>query len=107
LSAILAEIGKRSIILTLFRGGKVVEKVDGPVEGSTSATVDTLLKHFTVEVLPARIVLFDSEISEELAQEFISHQWSKSLPLLHMPQITVLPSGFDARAITYGAATQM
>jgi len=54
-------------------------------------TVDTLLKHFqTPEVMPAKIILFDSE-EEELTQAFMNHQWSKSLPFLHLPQIVSLP----------------
>lgn len=106
-SAILTEVGKKTITLSLLRGGKVVERIDGPLEESASATVDTLLKHFTTAVLPARIILYDSKDVEHLSQQFIGHQWSKSLPFLHVPQITVLPSGFDAKAVTFGAASQM
>jgi len=107
LSAIFAELGKKIITLTLFRGGKSVQTVDGVVEGTYASTVDTLLRHFTIEVLPARIILYDTEISEDLVQQFISHQWSKGLPFLHMPQISVLASGFDGRAVAFGAAAQM
>lgn len=107
LSAIFVELGKKMVTLTLFRGGKSVQAIDGAVEGTYASTVDLLLKHFTIEVLPARIILYDTEISEDLVQQFIGHQWSKSLPFLHMPQISVLPSGFDGRAVTFGAATQM
>ncbi len=107
LSAILAEIGKNQIDVTLFRGGKVTEAICGPVEESAPATVDKLLKHFTVPVLPARIILLHAEKDEKLNQQFISYPWSKSLPFLHVPQITVLPEGFDGHAVTFGAATQM
>jgi hypothetical protein len=107
LSAILADIGRKSITLTLLRGGKAVERIDGPIEDSAPATVDTLLKHFTTAVLPARLILYDAKKAEQLSQAFIGHQWSKSLPFLHVPQITVLPAGFDAKAVTFGAATQM
>ena len=107
LSAILAEVGKNQVNITLLRGGKMTEEISGPLEESAPATVDKLLKHFTVPVLPARIVLFHVEKDEKLTQQFIAYQWSKSLPFLHMPQITILPDGFDARAVTFGAATQM
>lgn len=108
LSAVLAEIGKKLITLTLVRGGKIVETVSGDIDQNTAPeTVDTLLKKFTIPVLPARIMLLDSTTSEKLAQQFIIHQWSKSLPFLHVPQITPLPSGFGAKAVTYGAANQM
>ncbi|MDP2585539.1 MAG: baseplate J/gp47 family protein, partial [Candidatus Levybacteria bacterium] len=69
-------------------------------------TVDTLLKHFNIpEILPSRIIIFNGK--EDLSQEFISHTWSKSLPFLHLPQITNLPRGFDAKAVLFGATTQM
>lgn len=107
LSAIFVELGKKTITLTLFRGGKSIQVVDGVMEGTYASTVDNLLKHFTIEVLPARIILYDTQISEDLIQQFITHQWTKSLPFLHMPQISVLDSGFDGRAVAFGAAAQM
>lgn len=107
-SAILAEIGKRYITLSLFRGGKNIESKSSPIEESIPKTVDSILKHFTsVEVLPSRMVLLNGDDAEQLAQMFITHQWSKSLPFLHVPQISVLPVGFDAKSIVFGAATQM
>lgn len=107
LSAILAEVGSKKVNLTLFRGGKVVEKVDGPIENSEAETVDNLLKHFSATVLPARIILYDVKDSDKLSQTFINHQWSKSLPFLHVPQVVSLPEGADARAVVFGAAEQM
>lgn len=108
LSAILGEISKTGVNLTLLRGGKKIEAIHGPFKEFTPAvTVDMLLRHFTVPVLPARLILFDSDSTEKLSQQFISHQWSKSLPFLHVPQIVVLPAGFDARAVAFGAAAQM
>lgn len=108
LSAIMADISKTGVTLTLLRGGKKIESVNGPFKEFTPPmTVDMLLRHFTVPVLPARLILSDSDSSEKLAQQFISHQWSKSLPFLHVPQITVLPPGFDAKAVAFGAAAQM
>lgn len=107
LSAVLVELGRKNITVSLFRGGKSVEKTEGRIELSRAATVNDLLKHFTVEVLPARIIIYDTDVSDDDAQAFISFQWSKSLPFLHMPQISVLTKNFDSRAVAYGAATQM
>lgn len=107
LSAVLAEVGHKQITLTLLRGGKTAETVQGPIAESAAESVDKLLQHFTVAVLPARIVLFNSKITDKVSQQFISHQWNKGLPFLHVPQITVLPNGFDAKAVTFGAATQL
>lgn len=107
-SAIVAEIGKYSVMLSLFRGGRLLETKTAPVENSLPETVDALLKHFTsVEVLPSRILLLNAGDDETLSQSFITYQWSKSLPFLHMPQISVLSTNFDARAAVQGAANQM
>ncbi len=107
ISAVLVEIGNTNTTLTLVRGGKNLETISGPIEESVTQTVDTQLKHFTIDVLPSRIILFHTQNSEDIAQQFISFQWSKSLPFLHMPQITVLPVDFDAKAVVAGAANQM
>lgn len=107
LSAVVAEIGDKQVSLFLLRGGKVIESISSTLMHSAPHTVDKLLSHFTVPVLPARIVLYINKPDEEANQAFISHQWSKSLPFLHVPQITVLPNGFDMRSVTFGAGQQM
>lgn len=106
ISAILIEVNKKSLTVTLVRAGKSIETKSSQIHESIPFTVDTLLKHFNVpEILPSRIIIFNGK--EDLSQEFISHTWSKSLPFLHLPQITNLPHGFDARSVLFGAATQM
>lgn len=114
LTALLAEIGKDFITISLFRAGKLIETTHKPITESPMVTVDEALKDFkNVEILPSRIILFHSVVpaeehkKDELAQQFISHQWSKSLPFLHMPQISILPYWFDGKAIVAGAATQL
>jgi len=106
ISAILAEVNKKSVTVTLVRAGKIIESKSAQIHESIPFTVDTLLKHFNIpEILPSRIIVFNGK--EDLSQEFISHTWSKSLPFLHLPQITNLPDRFDAKSVLFGAATQM
>lgn len=106
ISAVLAEVNKKNITVTLLRAGKSIETKSSEIHESIPFTVDTVLKHFNIpEILPSRIIIFNGK--EDLSQEFISHTWSKSLPFLHIPQITNLPDGFDAKAVLFGAATQM
>ena len=107
LSAILAEIDKDTITLTLFRASRIIETHSGSIENSITRTVDRLLHHFTIDVLPSRLVILDSNQDENLAQEFLAHHWSKSIPFLHVPQISLLPLGFDGKAMVYGAGEQM
>ena len=107
LSGILVEIGNDTITLSLFKAGRLLEARSAEIGESIPETADTLLKQFTTaEILPSRIILFDSG-NEKLTQEFISHKWSKELGFLHLPQVTNLPSNYDARAVLNGAANQM
>ncbi|HET9947177.1 MAG TPA: hypothetical protein VFQ63_03890 [Patescibacteria group bacterium] len=108
-SGILIELGKMSINATLFRGGRIVQSRQGPIQQDDLPTsVDNLLKFFVdVEILPSRIILFDGTNTTKLTQQFIHHHWSKTLPFLHVPQVTPLAAGFDTRAILHGTATQM
>lgn len=106
ITALLAEIGKKHITVSFVKAGRILEVKSSEIHQSASYTVDTLLKHFeTPEILPSRLIVFDA--SESLAQEFISHQWSKSLSFLHLPQIVNLNLDFDANAMLFGAAVQM
>lgn len=107
-SAILTEIGTKTVTLSLLRAGKLLETKSAALTDSPTKAVDSLLKHFEkAEVLPSRIIIFNAKNDDEISQQFIAHQWSKSLPFLHMPQISILPAGFDTKAVLYGAATQM
>jgi len=107
LSAVLADITDDSVTLSLFRAGKIVQTASGPINESVPHTVDGLLHHFTIDVLPSRIVLLNENEDSALGQEFIAHHFSKSIPFLHVPQISVLPAGFDGKAMVFGAAEQM
>lgn len=105
-SAVLAEIRKDSVNVSIVKASKIIETKSSPIHETASFTVDALLKHLeNAEILPARVIIFGG--NEELAQEFISHEWSNSLPFLHLPQVINLPSDFDARAVLVGSAMQM
>lgn len=106
-TAILCDIGKKFITISWIRGGKILETRSSEIHQSASYTVDTLLKHFqSPGNLPARVIILDSE-EDELTQEFISHQWSRSLNFLHLPQILSLPEDAIVKSVLLGAATQM
>lgn len=106
ITALLAEIGKKHITVSFVKAGRILESKSSEIHQSASYTVDTLLKHFeSPEILPSRLIVFDA--TDSLVQEFISHQWSKSLSFLHLPQIVNLSLDFDANAMLFGAAGQM
>ncbi len=106
ITAILAEIGNKYISVSLVKAGKIVETKNSEIHESASYTIDTLLKHFeSPEILPSRIIVYSSD--EEVVQELTGHQWSKSLPFLHLPQVVNLDSNFDASAMLLGTGAQM
>lgn len=105
-SAIFIDPGEKFVTVSLIRAGRIIETKVSEIHESLAFTVDSLLKHFTSsDILPSRIIVFNSD--DNIVQEFMGHQWSRSLPFLHLPQITTLPTGFDAKAVLLGAASQM
>ncbi|MBI1982126.1 MAG: baseplate J/gp47 family protein [Candidatus Levybacteria bacterium] len=107
-SAVLVEVGKKNIFVSVLRAGRLLETKKTRIEDSVSQTTDRILHHFVnYEVLPSRILIFGGEDNEKFSQEFIAHAWSKSLPFLHVPKITVLSTDFDTKAVIFGAAAQM
>ena len=106
ITAILTEVGKKYISVSLVKAGKIIETKSSEIHESPSYTIDTLLKHFeSPEILPSRIVVYSAD--EEIVQELTGHQWSKSLPFLHLPQIVNLDPSFDANAMLLGTGAQM
>lgn len=107
-SAILVEIGKKAVTVSHIRAGRVIETKTKTLEDSPAKTTDALLHSFTkAEIFPARVIIFNSDDKERLVHEFTTHNWSRQLPFLHVPQITTLSKSFDARAVLFGAAGQM
>ncbi len=106
ITAVLAEIGTKYMSVSLVKAGKIIETKSSEIHESPSYTIDTLLKHFeSPEILPSRIIVYAAE--EETVQELTGHQWSKSLPFLHLPQVVNLDSNFDANAMLLGTGAQM
>src|ERR1035437_4116288 len=106
-TAILVEMGQKYITVSFVKSGKIMESKSSEIHQSAPFTVDTLLKHFqTPDNMPPRVVIYGSD-DDDIAQEFIGHPWSKSLPFLHLPQITSFPKDASIKAMLLGAATQM
>lgn len=107
-SGILVEVGKRSLTTSVLRASKIVESREGPITHSVASTVDQLLQQIiTVEILPSKLLVSVDASDRELEKQFEQHSWTKTLPFLHDPQIHILPSNFDLKAIAAGTATQL
>lgn len=106
-TALIAEFSKDQATIYNIKGGRLVDSKTAPLSASPVKTVESLMKHLSPETpLPERIILFDGG-DESLQQDFISHKWDKSLNFLHVPQVSSLPSNYDARAVLSGAGSQM
>jgi len=106
-TALIAEFDRKRVIIYNLIAGKIVDSKSAPLSASPVKTVESLMKNLdSTTPLPERIILFDGG-DESLQQDFISHKWDESLNFLHVPQVTTLPSNYDARAVLNGAGSQM
>ena len=98
--------------ITLVRLGKI----DGTqlVQKSSHLADDVVegLSRFSeVDMLPSRMLLYDSGIDlEEVKQLLLAHPWQspqKHLPFLHFPKVEILPSDFSIRAIALSGGSEV
>lgn len=108
-SALIAEIGKKHVSVSLSKAGNILKTKTAVIHTSPVETVDTVLKTFTeFEILPPRLIIYNGNNVDELTQSFITHRWSKSIPFVHhVPQVSVLEKEFDVNAVVAGAAEQL
>ncbi len=107
-SAVFVEVAKDEVFAYLVRGGKIVQVKSGNVEETVLLTTENLLQKIdAVDALPSKIILLDYKNVDSVEQEFLSHQWSKDIPFLHIPQVVVLEKGFENEATINGVAAQM
>jgi hypothetical protein len=107
-SGIFIEVTSDKILSYVVRGGKIIEDQQAEIQGSIIKTAEKLLASFkSVDVLPSKIILLDHKDASLVQQEFLSHQWPKDIPFLHIPQVMILERGFENEAIINGVATQM
>lgn len=110
LTAILLEIDGPQGILTMYRAGKNLGTVEIKVTASEIVgEIEKALKQFSqVEVLPSRIIIFDSRGNlEALSEKITAHPWTKAHAFLHFPKVEVLPSENVVKAIAIAGALEM
>lgn len=109
-TALLIGLEEKSLTLTLVKAGriegtKVVEKKEGI---TFPEQIEQGLEGFSVEILPSRILLYDTdEDLEKLKRDLLSHRFSEKLPFLHLPKIEILDKDFDIRALALTSGAQM
>lgn len=112
LTAILLGFWAQTLDVTLVRLGKP----DGMVEVARSQSltddvVEGLSRFPKVDMLPSRMLLYDSGIDlEEIKQLLLSYPWlspTKKFGFLHFPKVEILPSDFTVRAIALAGGSEV
>lgn len=112
LTAILLGFWAQTLDMTLVRLGKP----DGMVEVARSPSltddvVEGLSRFPKVDMLPSRMLLYDSGIDlEEIKQLLLSYPWlspTKKFGFLHFPKVEILPSDFTVRAIALAGGSEV
>lgn len=108
LSAIFIEVSERQVSVYVVRSGNIIEVKQAPIADSIEKLVEKLLASVSsLQVLPSKIILLNNAKAEHIQQKFLSHHWTKDLPFMHLPQVSILERGFEREAIVQGVANQM
>jgi|GEM_PF-3089009 len=102
LTAILLGITKKEIAVSIIRVGKLhLNKILKREKDSISDQVAKVLKEIPEkEILPSRIILYDTKEDLELVkQDIISFPWTQKAAFLHFPKVDILPKNSDVEGI--------
>ncbi|MEK7096875.1 MAG: hypothetical protein AAB859_01000 [Patescibacteria group bacterium] len=91
LTAILIEIDKTQVGIFTYKGGKIESK---SILGRTDNIIADLTEGFgeikkKSNILPARIILYDSGDLDETATKILSHRWSSDF-FIQIPKVDIL-----------------
>ncbi len=109
LTAILIGMDKNNGWVTVFRAGKNLGTIPMGEGADIAKKIEHCLHEFTqIEVLPARMILYDgsSDLSV-LEEKIMAFPWAKQLPFLHFPKVEILSSEALTKAVAIAGGTQM
>jgi hypothetical protein len=111
-NAILVSLLKNDIGITLLRLGKIVGHEKVVQSGQLGEDVaEGLARIKSEEVLPSRIILYDSgENIEERKEEILNFPWlekEKGFNFLHLPKAEVPPVDFDIKAVALAGGAEV
>lgn len=108
LSAIFVEETKSKVYLYLVKGGNILEVQNGEVTEEVEKAVEhTLKKVEQFDKLPSKMILLYHDDIESRQQNFLNFPWTKDLPFLHLPQISLMEKGFENEAVVDAIASQL
>jgi hypothetical protein len=99
-SAIFAGVYKKELRISLVKIGKITEEKSVARTKDVSFDIETALNSFKQEVLPAKIVLYNSTHDlNSVKDNLLKHPWEKKCNFLHFPKIEILPSLTTLQAV--------
>lgn len=73
--------------------------------------VEGLSRFAHLDMLPSRILLFDSGLQlEDIKQQLLAHSWQSpqtKLPFMHIPKVECSPPGYSVRAISLAGGSEV
>lgn len=87
--------------VSVYRAGKNLGTVPLPEGENIPDQIEQALKRFhQVDVLPARMIIYDGqEDLTALEEKIMAHPWTKQLPFLHFPKVEVVPAEAVVKAV--------
>ncbi len=98
--------------VAVVKGGKIMgAKIQKHTDDLPQDIERALLAIHDVEVLPSKIIIYNSTLSKEqlskLKDELHAYAWMSSLPFLHLPKIETLDESIEIRAICYAGGSEL
>ncbi len=109
-SVILLGMNNSSIAISIYKIGTLAGFREIEKNEDIAASVESGLKSFTdLEVLPARVLLYGSDVSslEGIKSDLLRHSWTNKVNFLHFPKIEVMSNTFVIDAISLAGASEL
>lgn len=110
-TAIFLELGEKKSRMILTRAGRIegIKSIEPDGEKDLAESIEAALKEIpNVEVLPSRIILYNSQKNlETIKDDLLAHHWPKELPFLHLPKIEILEKNTDIKSLVIASGAQM
>lgn len=107
-TAILVGIGKKFVVTTLVRAGKIDGSV--AVERKTNLGADVekgIAQAVKADVLPARILIYGEGNLETQKADLMSYPWMSKLSFLHFPKIEILRDDLEIQSVALAGAVEI
>ena len=105
-SAILINVGKEEILLSLVKTGKNLgTQVIGKSDNFGNDVYEGIARFGKEETFPSRILLYNTDLESE-RQALLSYEWEESL-FLHFPKVEILEKEISIKAVAIGGGEEV